>query len=235
MPKDCLKLVLFAAGCVLTANSYAATGGISSVVVDPPVARITSPAGVRVKFTICGGESASTNCGLRIHYGTGESEDVKVTSKDGLFPKVLTKTYIKPGSYAIKVKGERVTTHLRCPGEATAVLKVESGPAPRIATPQSSREFNPAIQRQLPEMEKTQQKRYLIVIDKAKSEKEAEGKASQLTCRNKELHVKTQLAPSGGGYLVIQSGEAKSETEALLEAIRLKQQFGLNPTLFEIK
>jgi hypothetical protein len=89
----------------------------------------TAKAGQPVKITIVGEEGASQNCGLRLEYGDGDGTDIKIVSSDGVFPRTLTKTYAKAGSYTISVKGKRVTTHFGCIGEAQAKVMVEGGVA----------------------------------------------------------------------------------------------------------
>lgn len=128
MKKTNLKksLLLLALGLAPFSAAFAQVGEIRGVRVEPAVAK----AGVEVKITVLGDEAPANFCGFRIEYGGGEpSQDVKISKKDGVFPKVLTKKFNNPGAYNIAVKGKTVTTHPPCEGDAKTVLTVEAAPA----------------------------------------------------------------------------------------------------------
>lgn len=94
---------------------------IKEIKVEPALVKVGQP----VKITLVGEEGASQNCGVRVEFGDGDGTDIKISSKEGFFPRTLSKTYAKPGTYAISAKGKRVTTHFGCAGEASAKLTVE--------------------------------------------------------------------------------------------------------------
>ena len=99
---------------------------ITGITVDPSTAKIASPDGVSARITIYADADAPTFCGLRIDYGNGiAAQDIKIDNSEGLFPRVVVKQFTQPGTYTIRVQGKKVTTHLPCPGKATAVLVVE--------------------------------------------------------------------------------------------------------------
>ena len=83
--------------------------------------------------------------------------------------------------------------------------------------------FNPAIQ--------VQQQQYVIVLDEAKSKEQALARAKELRAKVPQA----QAVQAGQGYLVIQGGAPKSETAALLDAVRLKNETGLQPKLLPVK
>lgn len=66
---------------------------------------------------------ANSYCGLRVDYGDGSGDNVKIDLGQN-FPRVLQHRYSKPGSYEIYVRGEKVTTHYPCEGNATLRLEV---------------------------------------------------------------------------------------------------------------
>lgn len=123
-----LSALLLTAGLAAVCSGPA-VAGITGVQVSPATAKITSAQGVEVKITVNGDEE-SKFCGLRVEFGDNDGRDVKIDSDEGLFPRTITRTYTKPGSYTIQAKGKKVTTHFSCPGEAKTTLTVEGGAAP---------------------------------------------------------------------------------------------------------
>lgn len=79
-------------------------------------------------------EGERANCGLRIDWGDGQGDDIKINDPK-LIPFVTQHSYIKPGDYRISVTGQKVTSHLGCVGKnKSAVLKVAASALPVIAT-----------------------------------------------------------------------------------------------------
>ncbi|MFM9880223.1 MAG: hypothetical protein ACKVOO_07425 [Burkholderiaceae bacterium] len=72
------------------------------------------------------------NCGLRVRWGDGVRDDVKVVNPAAL-PLVMTHTYAKPGDYAVVIEPGKVTSHFKCGGRnQTATVRVL---APVVVTP----------------------------------------------------------------------------------------------------
>jgi len=78
------------------------------------------------------------------------------------------------------------------------------------------------------------QPQYLIVLDRAVTRQEAETKASQLTQRlaaTPGQPLPVQVQQQDAEFLVVVGGGAHTKADALLEAIRVKNTYHLNPTL----
>lgn len=71
----------------------------------------------------------ATYCGLRIEYGDGETENVKIDNSRGLFPRAFSHTYTRPGEFEIRAFGEKVTNHYPCGGKLSARVAVVSSAA----------------------------------------------------------------------------------------------------------
>lgn len=115
-------------GFVLTLAStlaFGQQGGIGAVKLDPNPVR----AGQEVKITISAEGEAPAFCGMIVHFDDNtDSRNVKIDGNEAKFPVTISKTFAKPGTYNIKAQGKTVTTHLPCPGTATAKLVVEASP-----------------------------------------------------------------------------------------------------------
>ncbi len=102
--------------------SYSAYAQVQAAIsTNQPVAL-----GDAVSVVVTGtGDSVESWCGFRIEYGDGNGADVKV-EKSLPFPKRLEHTYAKEGSYTVTVVGKRVTTHIPCPINVQATVRVNS-------------------------------------------------------------------------------------------------------------
>jgi hypothetical protein len=72
-----------------------------------------------------------------------------------------------------------------------------------------------------------QQRPYLVVIDSANTEQEALAKAAALRPQLPQVDV----VRAGRDFLVVQGGGPRTQPEALLEAIRLRNDYHLNPSV----
>ena len=81
------------------------------------------------------------------------------------------------------------------------------------------------------------QPRYLIVLDRAATQQDAETKASQLTQRFAAVApgqpLSTQVQRQGAEFLVVVAGGARIKADAILEAVRVKNTYHLTPTLVQ--
>lgn len=122
-----------ALGCSLATGAMA-TAKIEKV--EPASPSVTLEGGkATVRFTISGSSDDKDNCGFWVDYGDGDSPDTRILSKaDGLLPRVMEHTFSKPGTFTVKVKGQRVKTTLGCNGEASGVVNIVA-PAGAKAAP----------------------------------------------------------------------------------------------------
>lgn len=114
--------------------------GLLAVCLTPVVAMATidgvsvnpspSKVGEEVFITLTG-DARQSRCGLSVEFGDGEVRDIKIDAKEGLFPRTLTKTYAKPGAYAIAVTGKSIfrgfNSYSPCEGKGMTAVTVASG------------------------------------------------------------------------------------------------------------
>lgn len=110
-------------GCSLATGAMA-TARIEKI--EPASPSVTLEGGkATVRFTISGSSDDKDNCGFWVEYGDGDSPDTRILNRaDGLLPRVMEHTFSKPGTFTVKVKGQRVKTTLGCNGEASAVVNI---------------------------------------------------------------------------------------------------------------
>jgi WD40 repeat protein/uncharacterized caspase-like protein len=122
-----------------------AMAAIEEVSINPSPAKAGEEAFVTVT-----GDARQSRCGLSVEFGDGEVRDIKIDTKEGLFPRTLTKAYAKPGAYAIAVTGKSIfrgfnsyspcegrgmTAVTVAPGDAVAMAAVTPPPAKQPAVP----------------------------------------------------------------------------------------------------
>lgn len=126
MKKAILVVVATLAGC-LPPGASAQT--VSGVKVEPAEIK----AGETAKITVAFDVEQSINCGLRIHFGDGTTQDFKINQAKDV-PLVVTRTYVKAGSYEVKAEPKTVGMRMKCSGKnQTAMLKVTEPPPPPVA------------------------------------------------------------------------------------------------------
>ncbi len=72
--------------------------------------------GQPIKATIDFEVTANVFCGVRIDWGDGIGDELKI-DKPTKIPYAISHTYSKAGDYLVTVKPEKVTSHLRCLGK----------------------------------------------------------------------------------------------------------------------
>jgi len=119
--EDMIKRVLvLAAAALLPVGAQAQT--LTGVKVEP--AQIM--AGETVKVTVNFDVDTAINCGLRIHFGDGNTVDYKINQKKDV-PLVVPRTYAKPGDYRIMAEPKTVMPIMKCMGSNQATtLKVSA-------------------------------------------------------------------------------------------------------------
>jgi len=118
------RMLVFAAAALLPVAAQAQT--LTGVTVEP--AQIS--AGGTVKVTVNFDVDIAINCGLRIHFGDGNTVDYKINQKKDV-PLVVPHTYAKPGDYRIMAEPKTVMPIMKCIGNNQATtLKVSAAAAP---------------------------------------------------------------------------------------------------------
>ena len=129
-----LKTVLTALAALMfaiAAQSATAQARINSITADRTEAVLEGGRAV-VKFTVDGDAPENSNCGIYIEYsGTDTPDNRKLSSKDGLFPKVIEHSFTRAGTYNVEARGRKVGGTLGCFGKANA--KITIGEAPKAA------------------------------------------------------------------------------------------------------
>jgi hypothetical protein len=122
--KTVLGIASLAACFAVNASTF-----IQGVKVEPAEIK----AGQTAKITISGTEGDTVNCGVKLHFGDGTSQDFKLVNK-GMLPLVVEHKYDKAGELKVLAEPKKVTSHFKCGGQnQTATLKVVAPPAPVVA------------------------------------------------------------------------------------------------------
>lgn len=124
-----LKSAAHSAALALLIGTVVSTSAIAAAKIEkiePAAPTATLEGGkATVKFTVTGSADSRDNCGFWIEYGDGDSPDTRIlNSAEGLFPRVMEHSFGRPGTYTVKIKGQRVKTTLGCLGEASTVVNV---------------------------------------------------------------------------------------------------------------
>ena len=88
--------------------------------------------GQAVKATIDFEVTNNVFCGVRIDWGDGFGDELKI-DKPTKIPYLVSHTYTKAGDFLVTVKPEKVTSHLRCTGKDLSTKFKVSAPAPVAA------------------------------------------------------------------------------------------------------
>jgi hypothetical protein len=126
--------------CISACFAANASTFIQGVKVEPAEIK----AGQTAKITITGTEGDTVNCGVKLHFGDGTSQDFKLVNK-GMLPIVVEHKYDKAGEVKVMAEPKKVTSHLKCGGQnQSAMLKVVA-PAPVVAAPVAAAPKAPAV------------------------------------------------------------------------------------------
>lgn len=85
-----------------------------------------SAAGAEVVIRINAGMDPPKFCGMAIHFGEGEAQNIKIDSSVAQFPVTLSRTYSAPGTYKVVAEGRKVTSHFPCMGRAETYLTIRA-------------------------------------------------------------------------------------------------------------
>lgn len=116
----------------------ALAGAISGVKVEPASATV----GQQVKVTVDGTDEGI--CGLRVEYGNGDADVVKMSEGKDKFPRSFMKSYGKAGTYTIIAKGGKEGSTFGCPGETKTTVTIAEAPKPAAAPAAAAPAAKPA-------------------------------------------------------------------------------------------
>ena len=89
-----------------------------------------------IRFTVDGDAPDNSNCGMIIEYsGIDTPDNRKISSSDGLLPKVVERVFTRAGAYDVQARGGRVAGTLGCSGRAMVQVLVSAPPAPAAVAP----------------------------------------------------------------------------------------------------
>jgi hypothetical protein len=121
-------LALAALGTCLPLAANAQT--VSSIKLEPAAIK----AGESVTATVGFEVESGINCGLRMHWGDGSTQDFKINQQKDV-PLVVTRAYANAGRYEIKAEPKTQGFLPKCLGKnQVALLEVAAPPAP-VAAP----------------------------------------------------------------------------------------------------
>ena len=69
----------------------------------------------------------NANCGLKVHWGDGATQEIKVTDKASV-PYKASHTYAKGGDFQVMIEPKRVGSHLKCSGKNITVAYKVAAP-----------------------------------------------------------------------------------------------------------
>ncbi len=128
-----------ARGAVVATLALAASGAwaqlLANVSVSPAQVKPGEPVTATVNFDVVSG----TNCGLRVQWGDGSADDVKINQAKDV-PMVRKHSYTQPGNYKVVAEGKTQGSTAKCGGrnQEAMVAVVAPPPAPAASAPASA-------------------------------------------------------------------------------------------------
>jgi len=107
------RMLVLAAATILPVIAPAQT--LTGLGVEPAQIK----AGESVKVTVSFDVEGTINCGMRIHFGDGNTVDYKINQEKDV-PLVTARTYASAGEYRLMAEPKTVGTTLRCGGKSQA-------------------------------------------------------------------------------------------------------------------
>ncbi len=120
------------AACALLALSVQAQT-LSGIKVEPASAK----AGEAVKITGTFDTGDLNNCAVRIHYGDGQTEKIKIRKQEQM-PIVLSRSYAKAGQYNIEIEPTTADRTLKCAGKRQSAMLTVAAAAPVASAPMTA-------------------------------------------------------------------------------------------------
>ena len=122
------RILAFAAALVLPAAVHAQF--LSGIKVEPAEIKAGESAKITVGFDV----QTSINCGLRVHFGDGATQDFKINQQKDI-PLVTTHAYAKAGKLTVKAEPKTVGTTAKCVGKNQETLLSVVAPPPPAPAP----------------------------------------------------------------------------------------------------
>jgi len=98
-----MKIRRFAFAVALALPAAAWAQFIANVTVEPAQLKPGETAKITVNFDLAGSKAA--NCGLRLHYGDGTTQDFKINQTKDV-PLVTTRSWSAPGDFRVMAEGK---------------------------------------------------------------------------------------------------------------------------------
>lgn len=94
-----------------------ATAAPAQILIGAKVEPVNAHPGQQVTMTASFGNADNPNCGVRVHWGDGQTQDFKVNQPKDV-PLSLQHSYAKPGSYTVMVEPKSLGMTLKCVGDS---------------------------------------------------------------------------------------------------------------------
>lgn len=117
---------------------------LSSAALERATIKTGEAARLTAQFDVLSG----TNCGVRVHWGDGSTQDFKINQAKDV-PLVASHAYAKAGSYTVKVEPKTMgMTMPRCGGSNQEVALTVGGAAAKKAKPAATRKSSTSEKQQ---------------------------------------------------------------------------------------
>ncbi len=121
-----MKLRNLALAAALALPGLASAQFIANVTVEPAQLKPGETAKITVNFDLAGSKAA--NCGLRLHYGDGTTQDFKINQAKDV-PLVTTRAWNAPGDFRVMAEGKSQGITLGCGGKNQEFFVKVAAPA----------------------------------------------------------------------------------------------------------
>ncbi len=116
-------------GAMLVAAALLGTAALAQKISGITVEPTAIVSGGQVKVTVNLDVMSGTNCGLRLHWGDGAADNIKVNQKKDV-PWIASHSYAKAGSYEVMVEPKTQGMVPRCGGDNQRVKVAVTAPPP---------------------------------------------------------------------------------------------------------
>ena len=125
------------------ALAFMASAGAQTLL-DAKVEPARVQTGQPVKLTANFGNADNPNCGVRVHWGDGQTMDLKINQTKDV-PLVAQHSYAKPGPYTVMVEPKTQGIAMKCVGaNQRAAVEVVALPPPPASAPAAKAAAGPA-------------------------------------------------------------------------------------------
>jgi hypothetical protein len=108
---------------------FAVAQTLTGVKVEPAAAKVGDAVKIVVTADV---QDDKANCGLRVHFGDGATQDFKITDAK-MLPLTVEHKYAKAGDFKVMAEPKTVTSHARCVGKnQNTMVKVAAPPPPPV-------------------------------------------------------------------------------------------------------